>query len=87
MLIIDSRLMTYIPKNRLFVTEASTLEANYPIKRLDKDAKGWYLTIKSQWTGALKRFYRVTEVRNSGNELAYVVFQADTDHFLHIYND
>lgn len=87
MLIIDSRLMTYDPKKRLFMVEASTLEANYKdMRRLDKDERGWYLTIRSHRTGALKRFYRVAEVCNRENELDYVVFDAP-GLTLHIFND
>ena len=88
MLVIDSRLMFYNRKERRFEAEASTLEANCSMSRLDKDATGWYLTIRSQWTGALKRFYRVAEVRNRGNELDYVVFEDRSSNLvLHIFND
>ena len=87
-LIIDSSDLTWDASSRSFTADASDLEANYPVSRLDYADGKWYLTVKSARTGSLAEFVRKEEVKDRSGELAFVKFHnREHDLYLYIIND
>lgn len=90
MLVINSIDLGYDPANIRFSADASYLEENYPITRLDYEDGKWYLRIKSHKTGKIVKFIRSQEEYDSENKLNSVIFRGENNLnnvTLKIYND
>jgi hypothetical protein len=70
----------YDRKTKTFYTDASTLEANNPARRLDFEGGRWCIRLRSHKTGLVVKFVRTNEIRNSEGELMAVVFTGTDSH-------
>lgn len=91
MLVVSTTVFDYDRKTKMFYTDASTLEANFPSsKRLDYEAGRWCIRLRSHKTGIVVKFVREKEIRDSEGELMAVNFSGTdsySDLSLQIFND
>lgn len=90
-LVVSTAVFNYDRKTKMFYTDASTLEGNFPSsRRLDYEDGRWCIRLQSHKTGNLVKFVREKEIRDSGGELMAVNFRG-TDSYndlsLQIFND
>jgi hypothetical protein len=74
MLAILTDALTYLKDGKIFCAEASNLEVQYPIRRLEFDGTHWFLYLKSHKTGKLAKFIRAREIRDEEGDLHWVEF-------------